>query len=312
MVTRHEQRLTARAARRLVVAERRLLARYDLETTARIVDVDGARVRLLEAGNGPTVLLLHGVGAGAAVWVPLLAELRDRRCIAVDLPGCGLSGPFDAAGIEPRAHARRLVAAVLDAVGAEDVTLVGNSLGGTLALYAAAGGERRTSRLVLLGATGVAVAGGRLPPPMALLSRPRVGSVAARLTPSMSPAMARRAYPLIVGRQAVRAVPDEMLDVVSALADRGGPTFRSWLPELFDRGSMRPELPLQPQELARVTVPTSLVWGSHDAFQDVDDGRALAAALPHGELVEVGGGHHPWWDDPRRCATLVREPAAGR
>jgi pimeloyl-ACP methyl ester carboxylesterase len=81
----------------LAAVERRLHARYGLQVTQRHVDLiePPIRVRVLEVGEGPPLLLLHGVTLLADHWAPLLAELAGFRCIAVDLPGHGRSDPVD-------------------------------------------------------------------------------------------------------------------------------------------------------------------------------------------------------------------------
>jgi len=60
-------------------------------------------------------------------------------------------------------------------------------------------------------------------------------------------------------------------------------------------------------ELAGVIASTRFVWGSQDRFQEPEDGRRAVALMPDADLVEVRGGHHPWWDDPEGCATLIEE-----
>src|SRR5947209_3689211 len=74
------------ASDRFRAAEQALLARYGLSASARYVALSDPdlRVRVLEAGDGPPTLLVHGLGAVAATWVPLMAELTGLRLIAVD------------------------------------------------------------------------------------------------------------------------------------------------------------------------------------------------------------------------------------
>ena len=87
-------------------AEAALFAHHDVEVSERFVELADPplRVRVLEAGTGDPLLLVHGSGMAASTWAPLLAELRDRRVIAPDLPGFGLSDRYDYAGRSLREH----------------------------------------------------------------------------------------------------------------------------------------------------------------------------------------------------------------
>ncbi|WP_052667896.1 alpha/beta fold hydrolase [Nitriliruptor alkaliphilus] len=310
MGTKGDGRRRAAARADLAAAEARLFAALDLPLRERWIELaDGPvrGVRVLETGAGPPLVLLHGAGAGAAMWAPLLARLPDHHAIAVDLPGCGASDPFDVTGVDLRGHAVAFLSALLDALELPSVTVVGNSLGGSYALYAAAAGDARLASLLLLGATGVALPGGRATPPMALLSRPWVGRIAGTLTPRMSPSLSRRFFASIVGRPAVDAVPVEMFAVTAALADLGGPTFRALMPELFTGRTVRAHLPLTDDELRAIDTPTRFVWGRDDVFQRPADGARAAALMPTADHVDVPGGHQPWWDDAGTCAALLRE-----
>jgi pimeloyl-ACP methyl ester carboxylesterase len=115
------------------------------------VRADGVRTFYLEAGDrdAPPVLLLHGLGATSASFLPTLWDLaRDHRVFAVDLPGFGESGkPVRALHA---AYFARWAIAFLDALGIERAHLVGNSMGGRVALEVALRAPDRVDRLALL------------------------------------------------------------------------------------------------------------------------------------------------------------------
>ena len=71
---------------------------------------------VLSHGQGPPVVLLHGVTENAAIWAPLSTNLRHFRLLAVDLPGHGLSDPATSRGGQVREHARQLIDDILDAL----------------------------------------------------------------------------------------------------------------------------------------------------------------------------------------------------
>jgi pimeloyl-ACP methyl ester carboxylesterase len=120
-------------------------ARFPRAHTVRALDLDTFYV---EAGSGPPVVLLHGLGATCASMLPTLAELaHDHRAVAVDLPGFGDSAK-PVRTYDPGFYARWL-SAFLDALGIERAVLVGNSMGGRIAIEAGLQAPDRVDRLVL-------------------------------------------------------------------------------------------------------------------------------------------------------------------
>src|SRR5689334_11361886 len=115
----------------------------------RRVCVDGVKLRYLEAGSGPPLLLLHGHEQSATSWrwvLPVLA--RTHRVLALSLPGHGGSAPA-VDGYAPGADLAPLVAAFLDTVGVGPLHVVGNSVGGVVALRLALADLARVQTLTL-------------------------------------------------------------------------------------------------------------------------------------------------------------------
>jgi pimeloyl-ACP methyl ester carboxylesterase len=296
--------------RELAEAEQRLFAALGIDHCSERVPLTEAPVdhaRVIETGEGPPLVFVHGAGMSAALWAPLLVQLPGYRCLAVDLPGCGLTDPFDHRGIELRSHASSFLVAVLDGLGLGRVPVVANSLGATYALYLAATEPTRISGLALLGAPGVALPGSRGSLAMSLYSRPRLGRTMSAMSPPLTPRIARRLLTGIVGRPAVEALAEEMLEVVAATLRISEPTTRTLMPELLSGRSPHLHHALSDDELARVAARTRFVWGDQDRFQGPEDGKRAAALMPDADLVEIHGGHHPWWDDAERCAALIEE-----
>lgn len=113
-------------------------------------DVDGARFAWREAGDGPLVVLLHGLGGSRISWEPQLAGLSDRwRVAAWDMPGYGRSAPLTTEPVTFRALADA-AADWIDAVGEHAAHVVGISMGGMVAQYLAAWHPDRVRSLTLL------------------------------------------------------------------------------------------------------------------------------------------------------------------
>lgn len=100
-----------------------------------------------EAGSGPPVIFLHGLGGTRTAWGPQLRGLADRyRCIAWDMPGYGDSAPLEPLTYEGIAHS---LVGLLDVLEIEQADLVGLSFGGMHALHTAINFPERVNRMVL-------------------------------------------------------------------------------------------------------------------------------------------------------------------
>src|SRR3990172_1237422 len=120
-------------------------------------DAEPTRIRVLELGSGPPILLLHPAGFFGAVWVSQLARLRGHRLLAPDLPGHGLSGAFDYRGVDLRRKFVVDATAILDELEIDQAAVVGNSLGGMYALWLALAAPERVSRVAIVGIPGIAL-----------------------------------------------------------------------------------------------------------------------------------------------------------
>lgn len=283
-------------------AERALFDHYGLSATEHLLRVDrlGARVRVLEVGSGEPVLFLHGSPSAGPNWTPLAAALRSgsgRRCLLLDRPGCGLSEAPTTRLRFPEASAA-LVAGALDALGLTRADLVGSSLGGAVAVHAAAARPERVRRLVLAGAPAF-VDGGTLP--LRTLRGVLLGAALGRAASSYADlaAMGHRAA-LDDG-----TIPPAFLRWRDALAAQT-PTVRNDTRMVLGVGLGGPGNRCRADVLHRIAAPTLYLWGGGDPFGGFDVGRVCASAQPDARLVELAGsGHLPWLDDPVGVARLM-------
>jgi pimeloyl-ACP methyl ester carboxylesterase len=266
----------------------------------------GARVRLLVHGSGPPLLLFHGVSLSAAAWAPLFAELSGRRLFAVDLPGHGLSDPDTYRIGQVRHRFRELVDDIFDALGLEEAPVVGHSLGGMLALWYAAGGCERISRLVAIGEPAVALPGARVRIPLSLLTIPGLG-IAVLRSPSPRPVY-RGLLARGLGATEVSAAPDRLIDVLRLSARRPGnaSTVNSLMHAIDRFRRPRPESVLTAPELRAIAAPTMFIWGKHAPYLTAGRARPSIEQIPTATLHEVRGAHGPWLVDPAQTAALIR------
>ncbi len=272
---------------------------------SRYVDVSpGQRMHVIECGDGPTLVLLHGSGPTALQFLPLLNRLRGVHAMAVDRPGFGLSDPAD------RPHDRREAAvanltAILDSLGLRATALLGNSLGGTWALWYALAHPDRVSRLVLLGAPPL-LAGTRVPSPMLAVATPTAGPPPPMPPPSRESVV--QSMSVFGEAETIVQYPEQIDAMIAAGLDEIGLGARlAELRAVISPTGWQPALAMGVEELRRLTVPTLLIWGEHDPLGGADVAQDAATTIPDARLELLTAGHGPWLGHPDRVARLVSD-----
>ena len=266
----------------------------------------GLRVRLLSSGGGPPLVLLHGVSLSAASWAPLFSALPGRRLLAVDLPGHGLSEPAGYRRGHVRQHARELIDDILDALGLDEAPVVGHSLGGMLALWYAATGAERISRLVAMGEPAVALPGVRVRMPLSLLTVRGLG-VAVLRSPAPRPVY-RGMLAQGLGRAEVAAAPESLIDALrlSGRRPENARSVASLMHAINRFRRPRTESVLTTPELSAIAIPTMFIWGADAPYLSAERAQPSIDQIPAATLHEVPGGHGPWLADPKRSAELIQ------
>src|SRR5436305_3813754 len=197
-------------------AESRLLAASGVRVASRRVRLADPPVcvRVLEAGDGPSLVLVHGSGMSASTWAPLLPYLGSRRLIALDLPGFGLSDPFDYSARPLRSHAIAQLTSLLDALGLEQVPIVGTSLGGMWALCLALDAPDRVAAVASLAVPAVALPGMHGDPFFTALSTPGLRQLVARLRSPNVATTRRSGARGVIGPRAAGRAPEGFFEVV--------------------------------------------------------------------------------------------------
>ena len=141
----------------------------------RDVNVDGINVRYAVAGEGPAVLLVHGLASSMITWYCNMDALADAgfKAIAIDLPGYGDSSLANHLGYEPESGARFLASFTAE-MGIDRFSVVGNSAGGLIAGVTALEYPDRVERVALVAAAGL---GRRLSWPLRIISIPVLGEL---------------------------------------------------------------------------------------------------------------------------------------
>jgi pimeloyl-ACP methyl ester carboxylesterase len=292
-------------------AERRLVTACGVQAASRrvrLVDPPVA-VRVLEAGGGPPLVLVHGSGMSASTWAPLMPYLGTNRLIAFDLPGFGLSDPCDYSSRPLRSHAVAQLTSLLDALGLEQVPVVGTSLGGMWALCLALNAPDRVAAVASLGVPAVALPGMRGDPFFTALSTPGLRHLVARIR-SPNVATTRRTLARgVIGPRAAGQAPEGFFEVVhEGMRQPGFRTAMLTHMQLAMRfGRPRPENVISDSELRQLMVPVLMIWGDEDPYGGPEIGRRACELLPDARLAIIPGRHAPFLDDPERCGALIND-----
>jgi pimeloyl-ACP methyl ester carboxylesterase len=245
----------------------------------------------------------------ASTWAPLMPHLGSYRLTAIDLPGFGLSDPFDYSGRPLREHAVAQLTSLLDALGLERVPVVGTSLGAMWALCLARDAPSRVAAVATLGMPAVALPGMHGDPFFTALSTPVVRQLAARMRPP-NVATTRRAMARgVLGPNAAERAPDGFFQVVhEGMRQPGFRTAMLTHMGLAMRfGRPRPENLLSDAELQQLRVSVLMIWGDEDPYGGPEIGQRACSLMPDARLELIPGRHAPFLDDPERCGGLIAD-----
>jgi pimeloyl-ACP methyl ester carboxylesterase len=247
------------------------------DSSVKTIDVEGVgpvELTVAERGKGRPYLVLHG-GAGpqsVSNFAQLLAEKGDSRVVTPTHPGFG--GTTRPEALDSVEKLATLYAGLLDKLSLEDVTVIGNSVGGWIAAEMAVLGSPRISRLVLLDAVGIEVEG-----------HP-VADVSGLPLPAIQGLSFHDPTPF-------RVDPTSIPDSQKAIMAANGAALAVYA------GSPAMADPALLGRLGGITLPTLVLWGASDQIVEPAYGQAYAAAI-HGARFEVlpGTGHMPQMEIP--------------
>jgi pimeloyl-ACP methyl ester carboxylesterase len=265
--------------------------RLRLET----VDTRHGPIATAQAGSGPPLLAIHGLGATKASFLPTLALMRDtHRVIAVDLPGFGdsvkpLRAPFDAP------YFAGVITAVLDELGIERAHVVGNSMGGRIALELALTASGHVEKLVLLSPAMAWLRPRRWAPVVRLL-RPELTMV-----PMPVEGLVRRLVPGGDRGWAAAGV-DEFMRAFSTA--RGRHAFHAAARSIYlDRPHGDDGLW---SRLEAMTHESLFVWGRRDRLVPIGFMKHVERTFPAARHLELDCGHVPQVERPRETHRAMR------
>jgi len=266
------------------------------------IALDGDQVAYRIAGKGPLLLLVHGMAGSSVTWRYVMPTLAERfTVLAPDLLGQGESDR-PRSGYSVGAHADTL-RDLLDALEHKRATVVGQSLGGGVAMQLADQFPERCERLVLVDSGGL---GREVTRYLRMLTLPGFEYVFPLFcTPRLRDA--GNAIATWLGRAGVRSTParEEIWRSYASLADAR--SRRAFFRSLRDGIDVGGQAVSALGRLYRASqLPTLIVWGAKDPFIPVSHAIAAHAAIP-GSRLEIfeGVGHYPHCEAPERFVEVL-------
>jgi len=252
------------------------------------------------SGNGDPLLLIHGMGSASSAWKPLLPHLeRDFTLVRIDLPGHGNTVFQSGRPMDPHSLGQ-YVFNEMSALGFEKFHLVGNSLGGWVALEMAVADPARVRSV-----TGLAPAGLWLNPYNERHPATALARFLARYTSKLAPTAlhfepARRLGFADVSPRWQEFSYELCLDAVTAMANAQGyyPAWDGMLMKRFD-GKVPEQLPI------------TIIFGDSDRTLPATTCQERSLAPAHARwIIFADTGHAPMWDSPIDVAAEIRKTVA--
>lgn len=276
-----------------------MISKYTTNESAFFTSANGQKLHFRDEGNAtaPTLVFLHGANSSLHTWTPVINLLKnDFRCISVDLPGHGLTGPaLDERYEAPALHKHLLE--LLDSLAVTESVWIGNSWGGWLTWRAALDHPEHIQAQVLIDASGaVGIEEQKL-------------YLGARL---MKSSLGRATMPYFTPRAIIKkSIEHTMFDdalVTETLIDRYWELLR--FPGNRHAAATRSISDREPEVFERVstlTLPTLLLWGESDEVIPVSHARAFNRAIPNSRLIIYPNvAHLPQEELPESVATDIR------
>ncbi len=250
----------------------------------------GLEVRYRDEGEGPVVLLLHGICSSLETWDGWSQALKgELRVIRLDIPGFGLTGPAP----DPSVYTREGAVAFLDGfaahLGVERFSIAGNSLGGYIAWTFAVAHPEKVEKLILVDPVGYHQ---KMPGLLAFASHPLIRPFARVMMPR---SMIEGAIAGVYGDPSKLAAPAKAryFDLAMRAGNKG-----SYV-DVFTLMRRENESPTLSADIPRIRAPTLLMWGTKDTWIPPEQLERWRRDLPGASVVTFDGlGHVPMEEAP--------------
>ncbi|MCL2768738.1 MAG: alpha/beta fold hydrolase [Solirubrobacterales bacterium] len=266
----------------------------------RWVAVEGQPVNVIELGEGPPLVFVHGLGGSWPNWLEQLPVFaHDHRVVALDLPGFGHS-PKPRWKITISAYAR-LLEGLLEELAIPSAALVGNSMGGFISAELALASPARVERLALVSPAGISTEG--YDPHLPTLRRlERILAASTGWLAAHSETVERRPRLRTATLSIVARHPAQLPAPLAAEQLRG-----AGKPGFLDALGAVVTYPLR-ERLRQIACPTLIVWGANDPLIPMRDAEVFEQLIPGARKVVLPDtGHVAMFERPALFNELLRE-----
>lgn len=249
------------------------------------VNVEGVRTRVLRAGAGPDLILLHGTGGHLEAYARNIAALaKNFRVTVYDMVGHGWSDlpnkPYTIDVLSDH------LIALMDTLDITTTNLSGESLGGWVAAWTAAHHQNRVTRLILN-------TPGNIANKPEVMAKVRDTTLAAVLNPTEETVRPRVEF-LFHHKE---LVTDELVNLRRKVYSRQGFVEAIKNTLVLQDPKIRKDFAWDPTWTGKITAPTLLLWTEHDPTGGLDEAAMLLEWLPDARLhVIADAGHWPQWE----------------
>jgi pimeloyl-ACP methyl ester carboxylesterase len=263
-------------------------------SSGRIVETPVVAANVADSGTGPTIVMIHGFGAAIDWWDEIAPALaRDHRVIRIDLIGHGgTAAPASGYSIPRQAE---LVAAVLDRLGVDRVTVIGHSMGGEVATALAERNPARIAAMVLIDS-----------PPTAGTTFTILTETA--MTPVLGEVLSHFETDETIRRGLAQGFAPGFPVPEKFVADIRQLTYTAFRSAHEDSVAYRTAKPTNERLAALMPVPPLLaLTGTEDAIVPPEHEKYFAQ-VPGAKIATIeGSGHSPMVEKPRETLELIRD-----
>lgn len=271
----------------------------------RVTDRDGRSTYLIDGGDGPRpTILLHGGLSEASGW-SLLAGQMPGHLIIPDRPGCGLSYRINYRRVDYRMAAADWLLDSIDELDADQVDLIGSSMGGFFAMAFATTHPDRVRRLVLVGAP--AGLDRYIPLFPRLWGNSIIGPGVGKLVATMksTEVLRSRVFPMLVAHPENLSLGFLQVALAAQKLPGAGVAAHTMLRSVLTMRGWRRQLMMR-DDLAKLPVPTLFIWGDKDAFAPPSSGEDMVARMANAKIEIISdAGHLPHLDRPADVAAII-------